>query len=137
MRYEQPVLLQTAQFDVNTAADKATLYAPMFKSRVHLAAVSIAGTDAGGATIKFDRRITAGSDTGRGDGDAGVVIIPASNCAGLVKQDNSARGLIINPGDQIVVEVTAEGVAALNVCAQLWLVYEPEEVGNLTDVAEV
>lgn len=135
-KYEIPVLLQSAQFDVQTAADKATLTMPMFRTVIYAVGLTIAGTDTGGATVKFDIRPTAGDDTGRGDGDAGVVVIPASNQAGKVLIDTLKRGTALTPGQQVVVQVTAEGVSALNVIAHLWLQYDPEEVGNLSTVTE-
>lgn len=136
-KYEIPVLQITAQVDLNATGDKATINAPMFKTILYQVGVLCTTTDAGGATVKFDRRILAGSDTGRGDGDAGVVTIPASNQQGKFLVDTAFRGLIIQPGDQIIMEVTAEGVSASAFAfGAVWLQYLPENIGNLSDVTE-
>lgn len=136
-KYEIPVILQSAQIDINATGDKATFTVPPFKCILYQVAVTCASADAGGATVKFDIRPTAGSDTSRGDGDAGVVTIPAASQSGKVLVDTAFRGLSVTPGQQIVMEVTAEGVAA-NAFAigQVWLQYDPEEIGNLTKVVE-
>ena len=136
-KYEIPIFLVSAQVDLNAAADKATFIMPMFRTILYQVGVLCTTADAGGATVKFDRRILAGSDTGRGDGDAGVVVIPAADRSGKFLIDTAFRGLAIQPGDQIVMEVTAEGVSA-NAFAfgAVWLQYDPEVVGNLGDVIE-
>lgn len=135
-KYEVPLYLVSAQFDLDTTGDKATFTAPPFRTVLYGVGITVDSTDAGGGVVKFDRRPTAGSDTSRGDGDAGVVTIPASNQQGKVLIDTAFRGLAINPGDQIVAEVTSDPGAGPTMYAQVWLQYDPEEVGNLSDVTE-
>ncbi|KKM75728.1 hypothetical protein LCGC14_1387230, partial [marine sediment metagenome] len=79
----------------------------------------------------------AGSAGSRGDGDVGVITIPASD-----QQDNmiyetpagSSGGIpvILSAGSKVVVQVTAEGVSALNCIAGMTLEEYPEQPGNLT-----
>lgn len=120
----------SAQFDVNTAADKAHFVAP-FKCQIVRVFVTVmdGGTDAGGATIKFDK---VNSST-RGDGDAGVLTVPASNNDSKYLYEAPATLVELLPGDQVIVEVTAEGVAALNVCAGIVYREVPEVLGNVTN----
>lgn len=89
----------------------------------------------GAATVAFDRRITTGSDTGRVNGlnaagDA-VLTIPTATAAGKVVYDDVSVDL--NPGDQIVVEVTA---AATSGGARYFVeaVARHEIAANLTDM---
>lgn len=102
-----------AQFDVNTAADKVTFTIADDVEIVEIGLI-IAGADAGGATVKFDKRPTAGSDTSRGDGDIGEITIPAADSLGKVLYEKVSDTTVLR-GEQIVVQVTAEGVTALNV----------------------
>lgn len=102
-----------AQFDVQTAADKHTFTIADDVEIVEIGLV-IAGDDNGGATVKFDKRPTAGSDTSRGDGDIGEITIPAADSQGQVLYEKVSDVTVLR-GEQIVVQVTVEGVAALNV----------------------
>lgn len=102
-----------AQFDVNTPADKVTFTIDSDIEVVECGVI-VAGADPGGATIAFDRRVLAGSDSGRVDGGVGAITIPASDQQGKVLYEKPS-GVVLNAGDQVVVEVTAEGVTALNV----------------------
>lgn len=102
-----------AVFDVNTAADKITFTVVDDVEIVEIGLV-IAGDDPGGATVKFDKRVTAGSDTGRGDGDIGEITIPDADSEGQVLYEKVSDTMVLR-GEQIVVQVTAEGVTALNV----------------------
>lgn len=117
--YTENFTVMSASFDVQTAADKATLSMPFNKQKVKKAWIEVRGTDAGGATVKFDKRPTAGSDTGRGDGDIAVITIPASNQQGKRLYEIPATVIHLVAGEEVVAEVTAEGVAALQVVAGL------------------
>jgi hypothetical protein len=118
-----------SQFDVNSAADKYTFTIP-FKCDVKRIFLVIEGTDTGGATVKFDKRPTAGSDTDRGDGDVGTITIPGSNCQGKMYYEDPSTVVTLDEGDQVVVQVTAEGVSALNVVPGMLLMHVPEVPAN-------
>ena len=84
-----------------------------------LAGVVVTETCAGATTtpvVKFDRRPTAGSDTGRGDGDIANFVL-GTTAAGKVLYDKAAVGTVLMPGDEVVVvddgsdDGTAERVA--------------------------
>ena len=99
------------------------------------AGLVVEGTDAGGATVKFDRRVLAGSDTGRGDGDVATITIPASNQQGKVLYEEPSSTLVLDAGDQVVVEVTAESVTALNCVPFLEFIDVQEVSANQSDAS--
>lgn len=120
-----------AFFDVNTAADK-TCFAFPKGAEILEVGVTVCGTDDGGATIKFDSQIGAAAE--RGDGDVGVVVIPASNQEGNTIVDTLANPVRLENGALVWVQVTAEGVAALNVVA---VVKYREIAGNIANLSTV
>lgn len=65
---------------------------------------------AGGLVLKADRRITAGSDTGRTDGTGGTLTLTSAQAnalvAGYVMRCRPASPITINAGEQIVLELT-------------------------------
>ena len=73
---------------------------------------SVAGTTSKGQ-FKFDIRPTAGSDVSRGDGDAGSLDCTGAT-AGQVLYDDTYAGLVLNPGEEVVCQMTtrSEGTAA-------------------------
>lgn len=101
----------TATDDAAAAADGEVFTIPQ-KCSVIEAGVVVEGTENTTATIKFDKRILAGSDTGRGNGDVGIIVLPASNVAGKVYYDVAEAGDILEAGDQVVVEVTTASSGA-------------------------
>lgn len=111
---EQPIQeLRSAQFDINATGDKVSI--PIaFPMKVLRVGLMIQSADAGGASISFDKRITAGSDTGRVNNGVASLVLPASNQQGkfLYKKLVDLTSVELACGDEIVVEVTAEGAAA-------------------------
>lgn len=65
---------------------------------------------AGGLVLKADKRPTAGSDSGRGDGDGGVLTLTNAQAilltAGKVMLSRPNTPLIVYPGEQIVLDLT-------------------------------
>ena len=138
-KYEVPMLLQAQAamlVDVNTAADKLT-FSVHQKCSIYRSQVTCLTTDAGGFTMAFDQRITAGSDTGRVAVYAGNVIVTAANNQGKTFYDVAEQGSILVPGDEVVAEVTAEAAgASTNVVPQVLVFYIPETEANQTDMTE-
>lgn len=119
----------------NSTGDKATLSVP-FQCQVVRAFVIWEGTSANAtaAIIKFDKRVTAGSDTGRGDGDVAVIKKVASvNKQGKMTYKD-VTGVTLAPGDEVVVEVTTADGAANAFTAGLIVRHVPEVAANLTDM---
>jgi hypothetical protein len=133
---EQPVQeMHSVQIDLNATGDKAvfSLAMPIKVIRVGLI---IQNSDANDATIKFDKRVTAGSDSGRVAGGVASLSKPASNNQGkyLYKSLDDSSAVELTCGDEIVVNVTAENVAA-NAFAVAVLEYcrIQEKPANLSD----
>lgn len=59
--------------------------------------------------VKFDVRPTAGSDTSRGDGDAGELKLLTA-AAGSVMVDKVGAGTVLEPGQEVVVQLVTAAV---------------------------
>jgi hypothetical protein len=136
---EQPVqMLVSAQFDLNSAADKVSFPMPCPVKLVRVGLILLT-TDAGGATIKFDKRVTAGSDTSRVSGGVATLTLPASNEQGkyLEKQLKDSSSVLLACGDEIVVNVTSEGAAANSFAVAVVEYFRIQEnVLNQSDMVE-
>lgn len=102
-------------FDLDTAADKV-YWSPMIRSVVHRVGVVPLAADAGGGTIAFDKA-NAGA---RGAGDVGIVVLPASDQEfNTFYTDAAAGGVVVEAGEVVIVEVTAEGGTGPNCLAKI------------------
>lgn len=121
----------SAVYDVNGAADKATFVAPFKCEVVRIFTTVLDGiTGAGGATITFDDVVSST----RTDGGIGTLTIPAANNDSKYIYEEPATRKTLNPGDQVVVEVTVEGVGAShNVVSGLLYREVPEVLGNIAN----
>jgi|GEM_PF-1334763 len=124
----------------HVAGDMGVFKVP-FKCDVVLAMVEIteglAGGTLGTAEIKFDRRFTSGSDTGRADGDVADINLGVTgvSAAGDVAYDLVGMGVTLEPGMEVVVEcVTAPNGAgeAGHIWPHLLVRYRPETRANLS-----
>lgn len=125
----------SAALDVDTTGDKATF---TFIGPAKIVAIKcvVTSTDAGGGTVAFDRRVTAGSDTGRGAADIGEITIPAANSQGAVLYvDLNDSDITVNAGDQIVVEVTADPGTGPAFVAGVEYIKIDETLVNQTDAS--
>jgi hypothetical protein len=110
------------------------------KMEVLMAGVTVtevcAGTDST-PVFKFDKRPTAGSDTDRGDGDIGEITL-GTTAAGKVMYDRSGAGEIIEPGEEVVFEMTTRAETAASGHVRPFLLVRPisEEPVNLDNMVE-
>lgn len=81
------------------------VFTPDTPVEIQRVGVIVGATMADGATVKVDKRPTANSDTGRGDGDVSVMTIPVTAPGKGVYRDLASRVKLL-PGQQAVVEVT-------------------------------
>lgn len=103
-----PVLeLTGAEADVDSTGDKVT-FTFARSAQIIRVGIVVTGTDAGGGTIVFDKRPTAGSDTSRGAADMGSITLPASDQQGNFLYEEPSSELTVAAGDQIVCEVTVD-----------------------------
>jgi hypothetical protein len=95
-----------------TAADVARFVIP-FPCVVEEAGVIITETCAGTVkgVVKFDLRVTAGSDTGRGDGDIATLNMGVT-AVGKYLYDLVAVDTELEPGDEIFVQISVAPTVA-------------------------
>ena len=104
---------RTSSSDVvalDSTGDKATFAFPRPIQIARLAVISsTAVTFGSGLTIEFDKRPTAGSDTGRGAADVGTITVAAA--ADIAQGKGVYKALttpvVILPGEEVVAQVTA------------------------------
>ena len=98
--------VKSQQFiDLNGTGDKAAFCFPKGAEILEVN-LGVIGTDAGGATVKFDS-LLAGT---RGDGDVAILTVPAANNAGQCLQERPSN-IKVEAGTVVVVEVTAEALS--------------------------
>jgi hypothetical protein len=120
-------------------ADVARFVVPS-KCQVLLAGLVVTETCVGSSTtpvVVFDKRPTAGSDGSRGAADIANFVL-ATTAAGKVIYDEVAVGTVLNPGDEVIVELTVQAVGsgAGHFVPFLLVEYLPETQANLTDMVE-
>jgi hypothetical protein len=106
----------SAQVALTTTGDKMTFTPGAPVNIVRWGVIADALIDVGaGMTIKADFRPTAGSDTGRGDGDGGDITVTADIAQGKGAYTEEvatpaatavAAKLQVDPGEQVVFQVT-------------------------------
>jgi hypothetical protein len=125
---------------VQTPADMGSFIIP-YKCEVVVAGVVVTETCAGGTStpvVDFDLRPTAGSDGSRGAADIAHLVL-GTTAAGKVMYDEAAKGTILEPGQEVVVELQtdADGASkAGHVLPFLLVSYIPETFANLEDMTE-
>ena len=133
----------TAGIDFNQAPADVALFVIPFKCEVQFAAIAVTETCVSGGVstpvVKFDRRVTAGSDASRTDGTVANLVL-STTAAGKVVYDLVAVGEtagILYPGDEVVVQLTvsATGTGSPAGHGRPILVVKniPETQANLSD----
>jgi hypothetical protein len=123
-------ILIKAAADLNSLADLAG-WGPVFQPVRIVALVAVVTNALGGAgVIKFDKRPTYGSDTGRGDGDVGSLALPDTTAIGVViyKEVN----ITLNPGQQVVAEVTDATAGSDTADVYIVVEYLPDRPANFS-----
>jgi hypothetical protein len=128
-----------AGVDLDQAAADVGFFSIPCKCQVYLAGAEIVETCAGTTkgVVKFDKRPTAGSDVNRGNGDIAELNM-GTTPAGKLLYDKVARGQVLNPGEQVVVEIAERPVtgAAGQFNPVLLVVPVPETLANLVNAVE-
>jgi hypothetical protein len=120
------------------AADVGVFVIP-YKCEVFRSGLVVSEACAGGdatPVVDFDLRPTAGSDTNRGAADIAHFVL-ATTAAGKVMYDEAAQGTVLEPGQEVVVQLTtaAAGAGAAGHVHPFLLVKEiPETVANMSDM---
>ena len=120
---------------LGSTGDKVTFRVP-YRCRVEMVAAVIEGASAHAtaAIIKFDKRPTASSDTGRGDGDVGVVKKLASTAQTgkfiYQRPATAALAVVLKPGEEVIGEVTTAQGEALAASLFVLVRQTPEDPAN-------
>lgn len=132
-----PIVLIGAQVTGSDSTGDKIIFSIPFKCNVIEAGMVIEGTEATALVVTFDKRITAGSDTGRVDAGVASITVTAANNQGKVFVNQPATAVTLTYGDQVVVEVTTASSAAKNFVPYIKLDPIPETLANATDVTVV
>lgn len=127
--------VKVANITLATTGDKTNWVPGKFPHYIRGVALvaKTAGAEVG--VVKLDKRPTAGSDAGRGDGDVAVLNVPNPLAQGKVLMKSNMR-VLIKPGEEVMVEVT-DAVAGITSCDVVLLVeVSPEVPGNNTATVE-
>jgi hypothetical protein len=96
---------------LTSTGDKGTFAPGMVPHHIRAVACVMTQVPSTAAVLKIDKRPNAGSDTGRGDGDLGVINFATSHTAGTVVYLDGLNHLL-RPGEEAVARVsTAAGGA--------------------------
>ena len=87
--------------------------------------------------VAFDKRPTAGSDTDRGAADIANFVC-STTAAGKCLYDEAGKGTVLEPGEEVVVELVtaAVGTPTGHFIPQLLVWALPEVFGNLSAMVE-
>jgi len=126
-----------------TAADNLAQFVIPFKCRVVYAGLAIhevVAADQTAPNIRFDKRPTIGSDTGRGDGDVANITVPDTTAAGKVLYDKAGYDVELEPGNQVMVQLVtaASDSGTATGTARPFLVVDmlEETMSNLDNMVE-
>lgn len=129
----------TVGVDLDQPAADVGFFSIPFKCQVYIAGLEITETCAGSTpgVVAFDKRPTAGSDTERGDADIASFAM-GTTAAGKFLYDTVARGTVLEPGEQVVVQIVTQPVTgpAGHFNPQLIVVPVPETLENLSNAVE-
>ena len=132
--YDFPVLSkESAQIDLQSTGDKAIITVP-FNCKVVACGLVVESAEASAAVVAFDKRVKAGSDTGRVDAALAEIELPAADKQGKILYENKDdAGLELEAGDQVVIECTTASAAEKLCVAFIEFVRLHEVRSNLAD----
>lgn len=122
-----------AALALSSTADIYTFTLPQRCKVIEIGVVDIVNAGSNAYVVKFDRRPTAGSDSGRGDGDVGVLNSVASPTVG--KATRKFVDVDLDKHDQVVVEVTDAGPASSTGVPYMVVVWGGTGAAETDDVA--
>lgn len=98
--------VQATIADLSATGDKVT-FTPVFPSEIVEFGVIITTVVVGtGMIFKCDKRVTAGTDTGRGDGDLGTLTPAIAAAVGTKQVSRPTNPGTVVPGQQAILELT-------------------------------
>lgn len=126
--------------DLDQATGDVGSFIVPFKCEVVLAGAVVTEVCAGSSStpvVKFDKRPTAGDETDRGDGDIAELKLLTS-AAGVVLYDEVAVGEELEPGEEVMIEITTAAVGTPTGHIKPFLLVKqlPETKANLSNMSE-
>lgn len=106
MAYSDRHLWMSRELTLNGATDLEAHFAPLNRVTIHKIAMMPTDAAVGGATVVFERRRVASTDT-----TIETVVIPAADHQGDLIYTEVVNGFDLVPGDRINLAVTEGGVA--------------------------
>ena len=106
MAYSDRHLWISRELTLNGATDLEAHFAPLNRVTVHKIALMPTDSAAGGATVVFERRRVASTDS-----TIETVVVPAADHQGDVLFTDIPAGFELVPGDRINLAVTESGTA--------------------------
>jgi hypothetical protein len=118
-----PMTVGTATLDFTTTGDKARWSPGYLKVIIRAVAVELNAAPGDAGIVRFDKRVTFASDTGRINGGVATVNLATTHAAGSVVYKDGLNATI-EPGEEVVVTVTdaSAGVSG----AKVTLYVEPQ-----------
>lgn len=130
-QYEVPLTVGTATLSLAAAADIARWSPALMPHYVRGVAVALNAAAGSAGVVVGDKRVTFASDTGRGAADVFTLNIPNGQAAGTVVYKENLS-VLINPGEEVVIEVTTVVAALTAVKISLYVEPSWERPGNIT-----
>lgn len=119
--------------DATTTGDKVHCYITS-KCVVVRFGVLLNATPGDAGAIDFDKRILYASDTGRVDKAVGTINLTTSHVAGNIVYKDPTTQIELQPGDEVVVEVTDASASVTEARAYMIVREVPEVAANQTDM---
>ena len=117
--------------DLNSLADVGDWAPGLVPHIIRAVALVVTNTIGAAGVLKFDKRPTAGDNTGRGDGDVAVLNLATTHDAGEVVYKDGLN-VLIKPGEEVVAEVTDVTAAADTGHVIIWVEPAWENPSNNT-----
>lgn len=132
-RQQMSSAIGTAVVTLAAAADVARFSSPYLKMIIRAVAIELNAAPGANGALRFDKRPTFGSDTGRGTGDVATVNLLTTMAAGKVCYKDGLN-VVINPGEEVVCTVV-NAQAALT-AVRITIYAEPfyENPANMTNM---
>lgn len=121
----------TAVLDLTTTGDKARWNPGIRPMVIRAIAIHLNAAPGDAGVVKFDKRPTFASDTGRGDGDVAVINLATTHAAGAVVYKKGLN-VEIAADEEVVMEVTDASAAVSGAKCTLFVEPRPEEPANNT-----
>lgn len=120
-------------FDTSTAAGDRLVYSIPFKCNLREIQLHVGNTEATAYVMALDKRVLAGSDSGRVEIDR--ISLPASNVQGKVYyvDETDFDRIELQPGDELVVETITASTATKAASVEILVDYNEELDANLSD----